>query len=252
MNWRVAVLVGVAGLAIGVSLLAPAIPQDPDYHQFADQRAVFGVANFWNVVSNLLFVVAGVYGIWAWRRAQWREASDRWPWLVVVAAAIFIGFGSGYYHWRPDNRTLFWDRLPMTLGFMGILSAMIAERIHSKWGVILLGPFLMLGMLSVEVWRRGELTGVGDLRFYALVQFYPMVALVLILVLFRARYTDTRAWWQMGGWYVAAKVLEAGDRVVFRLTEGWMGGHALKHVAAAVGLGILFRALGWRKPQPDK
>lgn len=240
---RVGILLALAGAAIVAALLSPRIPQDPAYHLFADQRVILGVPNFWNVVSNLPFVVVGLYGLWAWRRARWVEAGDRYPWLVVAVGAVLIGFGSGYYHWAPDNRTLFWDRLPMTLAFMGVFSAAIVEYIHSRIGALLLAPFLVLGMLSVEVWRRGELTGVGDLRFYILVQFYPMVALPLIYWLFRSRYTHDSAMWGMVGFYALAKVLELMDKVL-------PGGHAWKHVAGAAALWVAFRAVGHRTPVP--
>ena len=50
----------LAGLGI-VSLIGlgflPPIAQDPLYHAFADQRALLGVPHFWNVVSNLPFVL---------------------------------------------------------------------------------------------------------------------------------------------------------------------------------------------------
>ncbi|MGZ8200776.1 MAG: ceramidase domain-containing protein, partial [Methylosarcina sp.] len=37
--------------------------QDPNYHRFADQRTKYGVANFYNVISNLPFVVIGYMGM---------------------------------------------------------------------------------------------------------------------------------------------------------------------------------------------
>ena len=39
------------------------IPQNPAYHQFADQRTLLGVPHFWNVVSNFIFVLVGVMGL---------------------------------------------------------------------------------------------------------------------------------------------------------------------------------------------
>ena len=55
-RYRLAGLVGFTLLAITVVFLLPPIPQDPAYHNFADQRTLYGVPNFWNVVSNLPFV----------------------------------------------------------------------------------------------------------------------------------------------------------------------------------------------------
>ena len=51
----------VASLA-GLSLIPP-IPQDQSYHQFADQRTLFGIPNVWNVVSNLPFIAVGAAGL---------------------------------------------------------------------------------------------------------------------------------------------------------------------------------------------
>lgn len=248
MNWRIAVLLAVAAAAIVAVLLIPPVAQNPAYHAFADHRRLLGVPNFWNVVSNLPFLLVGLYGLFAWRKAEWREPLDRWPWLILALAACGIAFGSAYYHAWPGNRTLFWDRLPMTLGFMSILSAMIGERIHARAGALLLLPFLVLGLLSIEVWRRGELTGVGDLRFYGLVQFYPMLALPLILLLFRARYTHARGLWTMGALYLLAKLFELADVPIYRLTKTFMSGHALKHFAAALSLLAVFEMLHHRRP----
>jgi hypothetical protein len=200
------------------------------------------------VVSNLTFVLAGLYGLWAWTQSQWQDPWDRWPWLVIASASILIGFGSGYYHWNPNNTTLFWDRLPMTLFFMAVLVSAIVERIHARAGLLLLVPFLALGVLSVEVWRRGELTGVGDLRFYALVQFYPMLALPVILWLFRSRYTLGGMIWSTGGAYVLAKVAEHFDRQIFGLTGGLLSGHALKHFLGGYAVFLVMRMIRIRQP----
>ena len=236
-----------AAAIIAVTQIQP-ITQDPNYHAFADQRMLLGIPNFWNVVSNAAFVPAGLFGLWAaFRRARWIESRDKWPWAVAAAGVILVALGSGYYHWTPNNQTLFWDRLPMTLVFMAILSAIVNERVHSPAGVALLAPFLMLGILSVEVWRRGEMTGVGDLRFYVLVQFYPMLAIPLMMWLFRPRYTHGSAIWWMVLWYAIAKVFEAQDARVFEWTSGLMSGHALKHPAGAAALWIPFRALTQRR-----
>lgn len=238
----------LALLAVCGAYLAPRIGQDPAYHLFADQRTLLGLPHFWNVVSNAPFLFVGAYGLWAWRRARWEHHHDRWAWLVVALSGFLIGAGSGYYHYSPDNQTLFWDRLPMTLGFMGVFAAVISERVSARAGWWLLGPFLVWGVASVEVWRRTELAGAGDLRMYALVQFYPMLAIPLILWLFPPRYTESHRVWQMILWYMAAKILEAADVPIHRLFGLQMSGHALKHLAAALALWMPLRMLAERAP----
>lgn len=234
--------------AVAGAYLAPRIAQDPAYHRFADQRTLAGIPHFWNVVSNLPFFLVGAYGLFAWRKARWQHHHDRWPWLVAALSAFFIGTGSGYYHWNPGNQTLFWDRLPMTVGFMGVFAAVVAERVNARAGWWLLGPFLVWGVVSVEFWRRTELAGAGDLRMYALVQFYPMLAIPLMLWLFPPRYTAAHRIWLMILWYLAAKILEALDVPIYRTLGGEMGGHALKHLAAAMALWMPLRMLAERAP----
>lgn len=250
-RFRISVLLTLTASAIVLALLLPRIAQPAAYHAFADQRTMFGIPNFWNVVSNAAFIPVGLTALWVMLRTpqpRFGSALERWAYIVAFAGTLLVGLGSGYYHLHPDNRTLFWDRLPMTLVFMALLSAVVAERIHAKVGALLLLPFLLLGALSAEVWRRGELTGVGDLRFYLLVQFYPLLAIPLMMALFPPRYTRTRdmAWLVL--WYALAKVLEQGDGAVFRATGGVMSGHALKHVAAALAVAALVVMVARREP----
>jgi hypothetical protein len=79
-------------------LLLPPIPQDQSYHQFADQRILLGMPNFWNVVSNLPFIAVGAAGLW---RFHHHSAI-----IVLFLGIFFTGFGSSYYHWNPNDSTL--------------------------------------------------------------------------------------------------------------------------------------------------
>ena len=250
-RWRLALLLGLALVFIAAALALPAIPQNPAYHGFADTRPWLGIPNAGDVLSNLPFVAAGLIGLLGWRRSAWREPGDRWPWLVIALGTLLVGLGSGYYHLHPDNRTLFWDRLPMTLVFMALFAAALAERVHARAGLLLLLPFLALGVLSVLVWRRGELTGVGDLRFYLLVQFYPLVALPLCLLLFPARYDRGGDLGLLAAAYVAAKLCEQFDRGLFAALGGALSGHTLKHLLAAGGIGWVLAKLPARRPRVD-
>ena len=56
-------LFGLAAVSLLGLLLVPPIPQSQIYHGFADQRTLFGIPNFWNVVSNLPFVLVGAAGL---------------------------------------------------------------------------------------------------------------------------------------------------------------------------------------------
>ncbi|MGA8921400.1 MAG: hypothetical protein WB540_21920, partial [Pseudolabrys sp.] len=58
-NRRVLVLLALMAASLVGLLLLPAIAQDQSYHEFADQRTLFGIPNFRNVVSNFPFVAIG-------------------------------------------------------------------------------------------------------------------------------------------------------------------------------------------------
>lgn len=233
---------------VAVSLVDP-IAQDPGYHAFADTRLCFGLPNFGDAASNIGFAVIGLWGlgtVWSRRgRALFADRADALPYLVFFAGVTLVSAGSAYYHTAPDNDRLFWDRLPMTIAFMALFAAFLADRIHAgitiRWGLPVL---IAAGVLSLLYWDWTEAQGHGDLRFYALIQFYPLVALPLLLWLFpKARYTTGPYLFWLLFWYAAAKALEAFDREVFALFGNLVSGHTLKHLAAAGAVAVVIRMI---------
>jgi hypothetical protein len=229
----------------------PPIAQPLEYHNFADQRGAFGVANFLNVVSNVPFLLVGVWGlIVATSRkydGSFRRKSERWPYVVFFTGVALTFFGSSYYHMHPANDTLVWDRLPMTFAFMGILAAMIAERISVRVGVRSLPILVLAGVLSVFYWSWTEAHGQGDLRPYLLVQFGSLFLLLAMLLLFRPRYTQSWCFWIALGFYAAAKLLETFDRQIYSVAS-FVSGHTLKHLAGAVAAFFIVWMLRTRVP----
>ena len=93
----VPVLYGLMIASLVALLPLPPLLQDQAYHQFADQRELFGIPNFWNVVSNLPFVAVGAVGLLRFHRDVT---------TTVLFAGIFLtGFGSSYYHLDPNDST---------------------------------------------------------------------------------------------------------------------------------------------------
>jgi hypothetical protein len=157
------------------------------------------------------------------------------------------GLGSTYYHLAPSNERLLWDRLPMVLGFMGLFAAVLGERTRPRVGTALLGPLLLLGIGSVLWWYVGERMGTGNLRPYLAVQFYPLLVIPLLLLFRPARYTRGMDYLLALGCYGLAKFLEQIDSSVYELLGG-VGGHPLKHLAAAIGALCILRMLCLRRP----
>ena len=75
---RLLALLAVTAVAAIVVLRLPAVPQDPAYHRFADDRSWLGIPNFQNVASNLPFLVVGALGLARLRR-RLAEAGMRPP-----------------------------------------------------------------------------------------------------------------------------------------------------------------------------
>lgn len=245
--WRYAALLTVVAAAIVVVSLLDPIPQDPAYHAFADQRNVLGVPNFWNVVSNTPFLAAGFLGLVALRRTP---DPNRAAYGVFFAAAILIAFGSGYYHLAPGNAALVWDRLPMTVAFMSFSAILVGERIDSGVGRRLLPFLIVIGPASVLYWHATESNGHGDLRPYVLVQFVPLLLLVLVLLLFPRAGAPNSLLWSIFVLYAIAKAAEMGDAAIFRVS-GFVSGHTLKHLLGGAATACLLVALRRRRtPRP--
>jgi len=252
---RIGLLVALALVATSVLYVVPPIPQSLAYHKFADQRTLLGIPNALNVLSNLPFLFVGVAGLLFVKRQPPYPAGphfladvERGPWLILFLGIALTCFGSAWYHLAPDNGRLVWDRLPMTLGFMSLFAVMIAERVDLRAGLWLLGPFLLVGLASVLYWHWTELGGAGDLRPYVAVQFLPIVAIPLMLLLFPARYTATAAIWGSLLWYGLAKLFEHLDGEIYHLTLQIISGHSLKHLAAAASSWWLVLLLRRRAP----
>lgn len=250
---RILIVAVISLAASGALIFIAPWAQPATYHQFADQRAFFGVPNFFDVISNLPFLLLGWRGLWfvlgsrRRRPEAFQQPPERLPWLVFFAGLALTSAGSGYYHWAPSNATLLWDRLPMTLAFMGFFAAVLCERVDVRAGVRWLFPLVLVGVGSVLYWDLTEDRAAGDLRVYVMVQFAPLLAIALLLLLFSPRYTRGGAVVLALALYGVAKGFEVLDSAIFAL-GGMVSGHTLKHLAAGAAAYALLRMLQTREP----
>ena len=246
--------IGIVAAAIGWGISFPAMLQSQDYHLFADTRAVLAIENAADTLSNLAFLLVGGLGL----ALLWRERAtggirrfsapqEMRPYWVFFAGVALTSVGSAYYHLAPDDARLVWDRLPMTVAFMSLLAAMVAERIGVRAGNVLLVPLVVLGIASVAYWRWSALAGVENLRPYMAVQFGSIAVILVIALLYRSRYTHGGVIFAVAAAYGVAKVVESLDLEIYALGH-WMSGHTLKHLAAAAGVYLLLTSLERRAP----
>lgn len=201
------------GLAIGP------IPQPQAYHNFADQRTFFGIPNALNVLSNIPYALAGIWGIFILRNKR-----QRWQWMGVSIGLILTALGSAYYHLAPDDSRLVVDRLAMIVVFMSLAAALITERLW-LWPVL-----LAIGFYSVFYWYTSD-----DLRLYLGLQIFTAFVVLLsgnFLVL---------------SLFILAFLFETYDLKVAMFTGNWISGHTLKHLAGGIAALWLMRMLWKRK-----
>jgi len=230
-SWREWFLGAVTAGGITLAFWCAPLPQDPTYHAFADRRTCFGIPNFWNVVSNLPFVLVGTVGLRMFSRL--RPAAPRSAYVVFCLGVVLVGCGSAYYHLTPSTPTLLWDRLAMTVAFMALGSMVVQDRMAASYGRLMLWPLVLAGVASVGYWYWSELHAQGDLRAYGVIQWLPMLLIPLMLILYRG--TGWRASWLWGtlGTYALAKVAAYGDAALYDPT-GIVSGHSIKHVLGSL------------------
>ncbi|GMN58908.1 hypothetical protein TIFTF001_028012 [Ficus carica] len=208
LAWGVAILCFVV-----LMIVTPAIPQSQAYHDFADQRNFFGIPNTLNVVSNFPFLVIGVTGLVLCYYGNYFRLSlqgELWGWTCFYIGVAAVAFGSSYYHLKPNDARLVWDRLPMTIAFTSIIAIFIIERIDERKGTISIMPLLLAGL------------------------FVPCIAIPVMAILLPPMYTHSTYWLWAAGFYLLAKVEEAADKVIYGWTHHIVSGHTLKHLCAAM------------------
>lgn len=242
LRYRIVLVAFILGLSLAVLAGLPPIQQDPAYHNFADKRSLWIFSNASNVLSNAVFILAGVAGL-----LHRRSSEHLFLWRFFLGSIILVGIGSAYYHLAPGNLSLVLDRIPMSFGFASLISIVLAERFNGRAGRLLLFPLLLAGTGSVVYWYVTEINGQGDLRPYIAVQFFPMLLIPLLIALFPEQKSriDRPLLVLLFG-YCIAKIFEVEDRQIYLLTHQFISGHSLKHITA--GIAILYFSLSVGQP----
>jgi hypothetical protein len=136
----------------------------------------------------------------------------------------------------------------MSIGFMALSVAVLADHINPRLEKILLAPALVLGLASVIYWHYTD-----DLRPYVLVQFLPLLMLPALLFLFRGARQDRGFLLAALLIYMLSKLAEHFDHALFGLTGEVVSGHSLKHLLAATALLVIYWMLRRRtSPGPQQ
>lgn len=216
---------------LAVALFGPPVALPAHYHAFADQRGALGIPCVMDVLSNGLFALAGLAGLWRLARTP---ATVLLPAQRTLATLFFAGLllttaGSSWYHWQPDDAGLAVDRAGMSLAFAGLLGLAVADRISNRAGSALAACVLLLAPVAAAL----PLVN-GNMGPWAVVQAGGLVVLAALAL---RRVRPGALGFSVGAvlaLYAVAKGLEVADHAVFALTQGFVSGHSLKHAVAAL------------------
>jgi len=235
MNLKNKKLFGLA-LTISAPLILVLIakgptPQDLSYHQFIDNHLCCGIPNFHNVISNILFIIFGIMGIVDYYKYKERYTLS---WLIFFVGVLLVAPGSAYYHWNPNNATLVWDRIPMTFGFMGLISSIFVDVFKTKHEKFLLVSLLLLGIYSVMHWVWFE-----DLRIYAWLQGTTILVMFYMAIMYKDSHLSMKHLVGAVTLYIIAKICESNDAFIYESIH--YSGHSIKHLVAAFAVFILIK-----------
>lgn len=206
-------------------------------HPFVDARALFGIPNAMDVLTNAPLTLAGVWGLLALRGRTLPRATQQAA-QVFFAGLVATGFGSAWYHWAPDATGLVWDRLGMAVTFAGALALAVAERVGQAPARQVLRVLLPLAVLSAIL-----PASTGNVLPWAVVQFGGMALIVWLALRKPVAGALGIRLGALIGLYALAKALELGDAAVFHATADTLSGHSLKHLVAALAAWPVIAAL---------
>lgn len=226
-------LLGAVLALLAISIVAPALAQSAQHHQFADQRAWGWIPFALDVLSNLPFLLWGVLGLSLLARRSrsavyGADATSDGLMGLFFAGLVITAFMSAFYHWQPDNAGLALDRLGMVVAFAGLMGLAAAGRVSARAGVLLALAVLLLGPVSVWVWSAS-----GNVLPWAVLQFGGMLMVLCLALLQPLPGAPAISWGGVIVIYALAKCFEMSDEAVFAATAHLVSGHSLKHVVAS-------------------
>lgn len=172
------------------------------YNDFADKRQICCIKNFGDVISNLIYILGGLYNY----------QND----FHLCAYSIFVAIGSTYYHLDPNMSTLFYDRLPMIF--------IISYIIHLK----LEFDFILTLIIGIDSLMKWFFT--LNLINYVIFQGVPL----FVLLIFGDLNSKIAACF-----YLVAKFCEDNDKKIYAFFNNKVSGHTLKHILSGIVLFII-------------
>jgi hypothetical protein len=220
------------------------ISQPQEYHDFADDREFLSIPNALDVMSNLVIIYPGIVGLALVheRRKNSQLSDDEVSIHITLFSGMILTFaGSVWFHLDPNDSTMLWDRLGMSV----VIGSCISLLIHDMYDRGLAGkvhlPIVVLSLISVLWWPVFD-----DLRFYFIVKHHPFILFPILLFYGNRIYDKVSGYYWGLSMFILATVFEFTDLQIFEIT-GFISGHTLKHIFAGIGLWFVMAMIRDRK-----
>ncbi|MDG9924365.1 MULTISPECIES: hypothetical protein [unclassified Pseudomonas] len=224
-------ILGLFGLCLVlIAAFGPTVQQPALYHAFADQRALLGIPHALDVLSNLPFLLLGLFGM-----SRLRQIVDaRWQglYLLLCLGLLLTFLGSSAYHLAPADAGLLYDRLGMLVLFAAILGLAAADRLGFTAARMTALGVALGGSAALWAWYTS-----GNLLPWIVLQAGGMLLLVMLACCRPRRDAHALRLGLCVVWYALAKLCELNDSGLFHLSGEWLSGHSLKHLLS--GLAVL-------------
>ena len=241
---KLALLVSLFLICLLITVASKPIAQAADYHHFVEQQIFMGLPHALNVLSTLPLLVVAFIGLFMAIQSDNKIGSlaNAEAYGALFFTTAMVAVGSCIYHLWPSDHTLLWERLPMALSLMSLLSIMVGEFVANKLGRLTLYPALVIGALAVLYWYHTEIQGTSDLRGYLLIQMYPLLVMPIMLLLYSTAHKHQKAYWWLLGGLVVAKICLHYDQQIVNLQVA-ISGHTLKNLFSCLGVALFIKHL---------
>jgi hypothetical protein len=196
-------------------------------HPFVDARSWLNIPNTLDVVSNVPFLILGIWGV-AVLQCRVVTKPLKLGATLFFAGLVFTAFGSGFYHWQPNDWSLAIARTGMAVAFAGLLSLAWSERTS-----LMLIPHWTCACLIVAVASAWMPHASQNIWPWVLLQFGGIMIVCGCALLPKQNRGIGISLFLVVIFYALAKVCEAADAALFAWTQGAVSGHSLKHVLAS-------------------
>ena len=221
---------------IAIAIAYGPIPQPQEYHDFADDREFWSIPNTFDVMSNLVIIFPGIVGL-AFvheRRGSSDIPVDETSIHITLFAGMILTFaGSVWFHLDPNDSTMLWDRLGMSVVIGSCISLIINDMLDRNLAAKIHIPILLASIISVIWWPVFD-----DLRIYFIVKHQPFIIFPILLLFGTRLYNKISGYYWGLSMFALATLFEFTDQLIFNLT-GFISGHTLKHISAGIGLWFL-------------